>query len=493
MNHLTKSNFLIGMECPMKLWYSVNPPDKPVPSYPEDEYRMLTGREVGRMAWGLFPEGKCPEYCGQNIENQLKATAELTSNEDIPAIYEGTFFFDGILIRADILARDINGRWSLFEVKSSTVISRERHLWDVWIQYYVLSRLGFELNKAGILHLNKDYIYYGNSHDFNKLFVFYDFKPQIDPLNVLLGPAIDWFKDIMQGPQPELPELDRQCKECPFRQICRNDIPEDWIAYLPNLHQSKWDSLSSLGIKRIYDIPEKIDLSQSQKIVKECTVSGNDYVNPELTGDLREIDYPLFFIDFESASTAIPWLDGTKPYQQIPFQWSCHIMDSEGKVEHRQFISDTAEDPRAQFTRTLIDCLGSKGTIIHYTPFEKTILKDMASVYPDYSEKVGALFPRMIDLCKLLKGNYYHPDFRGSYSIKRVLPVLFPNPDAGWKNLEIQDGISAMLNYFKMIDPDMPGDDKRKIREDLLSYCCQDTHAMVQIYEFLIDKSDSIS
>lgn len=485
---MTKSDFLAGMECRMRLWFAAHPPDNLPGPGPVEIYRMKSGIEVGREAWNLFPGGRSAENGDGNQAENLETTMRLVEDENVPAIFEGSFLFDNILIRADILQRLNGGRWNLVEVKSSTGVNKEKHLWDVWIQYYVLSRLGFELEQAGILHLNRNYRYDGNSHNYSGLFAFFDLKPEIDPMNNLLGPAIDWFKDIIKGPKPELPELDRACKECGLSAFCRDDIPDDWVAYLPRLSSSKWDLLASMNIREICKIPSDFSLTPTQNMIRGCVMDNVEYVNPDLGEQLGSLKYPLYFLDFETVSTAIPRLSGTCPYQVIPFQWSCHILRRDNSIDHNEFLHDRPTDPRIPFIESLLNCLGDEGSILHYTSFEKVILSNLAKEFPVVAGRIEAIGARLVDQCRLIMGNYYHPAFKGSYSIKQVLPAMFSDDGNGWSDLDIKDGSTAMAKYLEMISPDKNGQDRDSLRESLLRYCEQDTWAMVRIHDYLQGK-----
>ena len=196
------------------------------------------------------------------------------------------------------------------------------------------------------------------------------------------------------------------------------------------------------------------------------------------------MDYPLHFLDFETAGPAIPHYRRTRPYQTIPFQWSDHILYEDGTIEHREYLCEDDKDPREEFTLSLLDVLGSNGAIVTYTNYEGMIIKVLAKEVPEYKDQLHALSARIRDLHKTISKHYYHPGFHGSFSLKSVLPALIPGMH--YQNLEIQEGQMAGLAYLRMIDPSTPNEAKEEIKKNLLAYCGYDTLAMLKIREQLL-------
>ena len=219
-------------------------------------------------------------------------------------------------------------------------------------------------------------------------------------------------------------------------------------------------------------------------------IASSEYVDAGLYDALIDIKFPAHFLDFETIMPAIPRYPGTRPYQTIPFQWSDHILHSNEGSDHKEFLCDEDIDPRKNFTQSLLEVLGSKGTIFIYTTYDQRILRELAEQLPQFADRLNALNGRFVDLCALIKNGYYHPAFHGSYSLKSVLPALVP--EMNYQNLAIQEGGMASIEYLRMIDPKTPAADKKAIRENLLAYCGQDTLAMVEIREALLKKSDAV-
>jgi hypothetical protein len=199
------------------------------------------------------------------------------------------------------------------------------------------------------------------------------------------------------------------------------------------------------------------------------------------------VEYPLHFLDFETIGPAIPKYAGTSPYLAVPFQWSDHIMDRNGNIDHREYLCFENKDPREEFVETLLKTLGEEGSIVVYTGYEEGILKKLADYMPHYGDRFLAVIDRLYDLHVPVRNHYYHPDFHGSFSLKAVLPAVVP--EMKYDSLAIQEGQMASLEYLRMIDPATTPEEKEKIKNDLLEYCRQDTLAMVEIRKELLKLS----
>jgi len=209
-------------------------------------------------------------------------------------------------------------------------------------------------------------------------------------------------------------------------------------------------------------------------------------VGSELKSSLREYEYPIHFLDFETIAAAIPRYANTRPYQVLPFQFSNHILSQDGSLDHKEYLCTEDKDPREEVAEALLATLGDTGSICMYGNYEKRVISELAGHVPHYQERLEALLPRCEDLLARIRRGYYHPGFHGSFSIKNVLPVLVPSMP--YDNLSIQEGSMAGIEYLRMIDPATTSDEKQGIRRNLLEYCGQDTLAMVRIREDLLKR-----
>jgi predicted RecB family nuclease len=274
--------------------------------------------------------------------------------------------------------------------------------------------------------------------------------------------------------------------DCEFWDHCTKDMPEFWVYDISGIGQEKLDELADMGIQAIRDIPETFSLSQIQDRIRASVSNRQEFISDQLEAELNDVVYPVHFLDFETIGVAIPRYAGTRPYQTIPFQWSDHILYENGKLEHREYLCNEDKDPREEFTQTMLDALGTKGSIVIYTSYETGILNSLIEHFPQYAAELQSVIDRFVDLYAIIRRNYYHPKFYGSFSLKYVLPALVP--EMSYENLSIQDGMQASLDYLRMIDSATSEDEKARIRSDLLTYCGQDTLAMVKIRDELLKR-----
>jgi hypothetical protein len=251
------------------------------------------------------------------------------------------------------------------------------------------------------------------------------------------------------------------------------------------------DTLKQMGIKDIRFIPDDFaGLNPLQKRVWDCVVNNRKYVDRQLQIILKQLSYPIHFIDFETFSPPLPLYSGTKPYQVLPFQWSDHILEEDGAIRHEGFLYDGTDDPRGAFATSLLNVLGSKGSIVVYSGFEESRIKELAEVLPERAEQLLSLLEgRIVDLLQLIREYCYHPEFHGSFSIKNVLPALVPGKN--YEDLDINDGAMASIAYAEMIRAETASERRNFLRRSLLEYCHRDTEAELQLFKTLLQIDNS--
>jgi predicted RecB family nuclease len=262
-------------------------------------------------------------------------------------------------------------------------------------------------------------------------------------------------------------------------------MPEFWVLNLNGITQERLDELAEIDVQDIRDIPDSFQLTPIQDRIRTSVKKQTQYISDELEKELTDVIYPIHFLDFETASSAIPRYANTRPYQAVPFQWSNHILNEDGTLQHHAYLCREDKDPREEFTVTLLEELAKEGTIFIYTTYEKTIIGQLAQHLPQYHDQLNETLSRFKDLCDIIRKHYYHAKFHGSFSLKFVLPALLPH--LSYNNLIIQEGNQASLEYLRMIDPATAPAEKKKIRKNLLDYCGHDTLAMVKIREQLLN------
>ena len=444
-----------------------------------------SGNTVGALARGLFPGGLLINLFAHN--RALATTRAALSNDFVSSIYEAAFTFDDIRTRVDLLKQVHSNVFILGEVKSTTRVKRE-HIPDAAVQVYVAEGSGIKIRNIYLIHLDNTYVFQGEEYELDKLFHREDITSKVRSyIARSLSSDLKRMRDALA--QDDVPAIDigRHCTrpyECPFFSYCRQGLPDHHVEQLPGARADLLDALKAAGIIDIADIFSGFPgLTRLQNRVRDGVASGEPYVGRKLATTLSGLEYPLRYLDFEAFSPALPYYPGTRPYQVIPFQWSMHVQESDGSLEHLEFLHEGTDDPRPGFITSLLGAAGTSGSIVTYSAYETTRLKQLANEFPENADGLLALIPRIFDLLKVIRAHYYHPEFHGGFSLKSVLPVLVP--ELGYEDLEITDGSIASIAFAQMIDPNDRKFDKDRIRFALLEYCRRDTEAMVRVNEAL--------
>jgi hypothetical protein len=483
---LSKSRYLAGLQCHLRLWYQCYARDLAPEVSPSQQAVFDTGHEVGRLATGLYPGGVLIAEDHLHHDEAVQSTIKAMQNPAVEAIYEAAFFYDDVRIRVDILERTEEASWNLVEVKSSTSV-KDVYYPDIAVQHYVLEGCGLSISRTGILHINNQYVYDGLRLDLNALFAFKDLTDQVKAMQPEIPDHLAALKTMLANSDAPDIKPSRHCSrpyDCEFWDHCTKDMPEFWVFDINGIAHTRLDELARLGIEKISDIPETFPLGEIQNRIRTSVIDQQDFISDDLKTELDKMQFPIHFLDFETVAPAVPRYAGTRPYQTIPFQWSDHILDEDGRLVHREYLCSEDKDPREEFTRALLNALETAGSIVIYTRYETGVLNSLIAHFPQYAEKLQSFIERFIDLHAIIRNNYYHPKFYGSFSLKHVLPALLP--EMTYDKLSIQDGIQAALEYLRMIDSSTASEEKDRIRKDLLTYCGQDTLAMVKIREVLL-------
>lgn len=481
---ISKSKFVAGIQCLKRLYLEIHQPELAEAADDGQEARLEQGQEVGLLAQKRFPDGVVVGF-EEGIGDAHARTAALMDDASVPAIFEATFQHSNLLVRVDILQRRPKNRWRLIEVKSSVGV-KPHYLYDVAIQHYVLSACGVDISSACLMHLNRDYRYDGDAHDLQALFTIRDQTRKLKKLGADLPKLLTAQRkalaqaappDILPGPHCTDPY------QCDFFSQCNPEPPEHHISFLPRLGLKKRQQLMELGISLIHEIPEDFPLSELQARMWASVTTGQTWVSETLPKELSQLKYPFFFMDFESLNPAIPRFQGMWPYAQIPFQWSVHRqLTPESQLEHFEFLAEDQHDPRREFIGSLCAVLGKRGRIIVYNSgFESQRLGELADWFPEYKERIKNIRERLWDLWPFVKKHVYHPAFRGSFSIKSVLPALVS--DMTYDGLEVAHGGEAGLAWEQLIRGELDPAERQQLKAALLAYCRQDTLAMVKILE----------
>ncbi len=479
---LSKSKYLNGLQCPKYLWTIVHDPETiPVPDA-GTQHRFDQGKLVGELAKKLYPDGI--DIPVDDFMGNIKQTGDLLKQR-LP-LFEAGILAGTLYCRLDVLNPSGVDRWDIIEVKSSTSV-KEVNIHDLSFQKYCCDASGLSVDKCHLAHINNQYVKKGEI-DPVKLFSVEDVTGKVNEAMAGMKNRIDALFEIISAPQCPDVHIGRQCDnsyECPLKKLCWNFMTEQSIF---NLYYggNKSFELFDNGIVSIRDIPPDYKLNVKQRIQKECVISGVPYVDKEaLRNFLSLLKYPVYYLDFETFSTAIPLYDGIRPYQQVPFQFSLHIVKNDGAIpEHISFLAEGREDPRPFFLKTLRESLGNTGTIVVYNKsFEQNILRELGNIFPDSAPWVDDICNRMIDLLVPFKNfHYHHPVQMGSASLKYVLPAITGKSYSG---MDIANGEEASLAYLDITFGGADLETIQKVRTDLLTYCKLDTEGMVWIIEQL--------
>jgi hypothetical protein len=475
---LTKSHFISGLQCPKQLWLTTQNPQTTLPN-PAQQRIITQGEEVGKYARQQFPHG-------QLIEGPITTALQLTQTaiaSGATCLFEPTFSFNGLIIRCDILHKTSAETWEIIEVKSSSKVKDEHH-WDLAIQKYVLTSANLPISTTQLMHINTQTCIFP---DLTNLFHRTDLTPEVDRLLPQIPQYLQQFQTLLTQPEPTTP-IGKHCdtpNACPFTHQCWQHVPEISIFTIPRLDWKKKTTLINDNILAISDLPIDYPLTDNQRTYVESIRQNAPKIDPAaIATSLAQLEHPIHFFDFEAQNPAIPRFNGLKPYEQFPFQYSCHILQSDGTIEHREYLHTDHTDPRPELIAAIVADISTTGSIVVYhKSFEASLLKKMAKDFPEYATQLESIADRLWDLEDIFKHHYKHPKFRGSTSIKKVLPVLVPH--LSYDTQAVQRGDQAQAVWEEMLHCHDRSRQSEMIAH-LKAYCQLDTLAMVEIYKSLL-------
>jgi hypothetical protein len=475
--YLSKTRILAGLHCEKRLYFMLNCPElAKIKKSPLAE----SGIAVGRQARKEFSGGVLVNRF-QEDSNPFSETDTYLNDENITAIFEAGFRYQDTEVFVDILQRD-GSMWNLIEVKSSSSV-KDEYIDDVTVQYTVLLNAGITINNIELMYLNKNFIYQGNEN-YDGLFIREDMSERVIHHTRFISDEIERLKQDMTKGEP-VRHVDGRCKNpynCEFKSYCEKQDGEYPVSWLPNAAVAI-RKLHENGIYDIRDIPVNMLTSETHLKVRKVTIDGHAELESNAADILSKLDYPRYYLDFETINFAVPIWQGSKPSQQHPFQWSCHIQKKDDATKHKDFLDVSGKDPRRKFAESLIAACGTAGPVIVYNQsFEKGIIKSLAGTYEDLNDQLLAINARVFDLLPVMKKYYYHPDMKGSWSIKNVLTCLVPElrySDLG----DVQDGLMAQSAYLKIIEGKLSTKERDSLYADMLDYCKLDTYAMLAVID----------
>ncbi|MDD4874252.1 MAG: DUF2779 domain-containing protein [Dehalococcoidales bacterium] len=479
---LSKTKYLNGLQCFKLLWIYTNQPESIPQPDAATQNRFDQGHLAGELAKKLFPGGiDIPQ---DDFIGNISRTKELLKQRK--TLFEAGVLTGKLYSRADILNPVNEDEWDIIEVKSSTEV-KDINIQDVSFQKFCREKDGLKIRKCFLAHINNKYVKNGEINP-EELFTIEDITEEVISASEGITDRIISMFDVISSPVcPEM-SISTHCSDpydCPLSANCRQGLPEHNVFTLYRGGKKGFDLYNS-GILSITDIPSDYDLSDKQLIQCSCVVGGEPHIEKnELMQFLASLEYPLYYLDFETFSTVVPMFDGTRPYQNIPFQFSLHVQDMPGSsLQHHWFLADGPGDPRPGLLSQLHKSIGEFGSVIVYNQsFEKGILREMGEALQEYTRWSQSVIDRIVDLYAPFRSFcYYHPSQKGSASIKKVLPAL---TGSGYEDLAIAKGDDASLVFLDMTYSELTDEECLEIRNNLLAYCGLDTEGMVRIVEQL--------
>jgi len=456
---LTKSDYITYLDSPLHLWaLKNNQYEKRLLDF--DKHLIKQGYEVETLAREYVKK-----YISKNCEFQK--------------IYQT----DDLFARADIVVGE-----DIYEVKSETKISNEDKA-DISFQYYLAKTLR-RVENIYLIHLNPDYILQ-KKLDLKELFVLEDMTQYAkDKWNYTEATVAEALLIANRETSQGLSSCYNP-HTCPSKSLCFPDaLPEYSIYDISRISKKNLDSLREMGIIDMRNIPSEFKIATKQKMQIEATKKDKIVIDEQkIHSELDSLEFPLYFLDYETYSWAIPQFEGHKPYENVVFQFSLHVLKKRnGNLGHYEYISITKKDPIADILTTLKDVIGDSGSILVWNKtFEKGCNSEMARIYPEYEQFLLNMNRRIYDLGDIFKYQMYvDPKFKGSWSIKNILPVLAP--DLSYHDMEIGKGDEAMVNWYRLSYERQSEKDTNITKTNLLKYCELDTYAMYRIYDFLVSK-----
>ncbi|MFZ1281823.1 MAG: DUF2779 domain-containing protein [Ignavibacteriaceae bacterium] len=483
---LSKSSFIRGVQCEKHLYLYKHHYNEMDQLSEMQKAIFKRGTDVGKLAQQLHPNGIDASPKSQFEYDKAVIVTKNLIEEKQKVIYEASFNYSNVLAVADILVYDKSGL-KVYEVKSSTSIS-ETYIRDAALQYWVISNSGYKIKDFSITYINNQYVRKGKL-DLAELFITESVLDLILPLQKWVEENVDGFKKVLNKITIPKVDIGEHCYDpytCGFYEYCRKHIPENSIFDLSGVHLNKKYDLYRSGIVKLEDIPVNADLSKNAKLQLDVYKSKKDLIDKKAIKEfLSDLNYPLYFMDFETFQPAVPMFDNSKPYMQIPFQYSLHYKKSKkSEVKHFEFLAETGNDPKIKFIENLLRDTKNEGDILTYNKsFEVLRLKEIAEIFPKYKKEIEERINRVKDLMlPFQKKYYYNYKMHGSYSIKYVLPALIS--ELSYKDLGINEGGLASIAFESLYYET----DLMRIadtRTNLLEYCKLDTYAMVKLLEKL--------
>lgn len=493
---LSKSKLMDGLQCEKKLWLKKYKPELEGETSAATQMQFDEGNLVELLAQKHFGPGDVVATDYWDYEGAVQATLEFITGGS-KTIFEASFKYQSFFARADIFSFNSKKKaWDIIEVKKSSSV-KDYHLLDSAIQIWIILKSGYKVNTVAVMHLNSDCVF----PDLSDLFIKTDVTDHVMALIPEVEKKIAELVDVVQSKSEPKIKIGPHCNdpyECAFKAHCWAAVPEKSVFDLPGMGVKAWDIFDS-GKTKITELDADDFKGKTQKTI-EVTKSNKLWVDKSaIQSELSNFTWPLYFFDFETIMPAVPRYEGTSPYTQVPFQFSCHVWSSlKNKLTHFEYLHTDASDPRPGIIKAMLAGLGDSGSIVAYNKgFEVSVIKKLAEFDPKNSRKLLKLIDRFVDPLPIFRKHTYHPDYLGSFSIKDVAPALLGSA-LSYSELDVGSGLDAQVYANLLLQGLAEGTDDLGVSEDgtpitkermiqsLLTYCRQDTLAMVELVKWLM-------
>ncbi len=483
MIQLTKSLFIKGADCSRRAWLLANRKDLKPSETEADKMRAQTGRRLGELARGLYPQALLCFQPGMVQEDAVAATKTAIA-QGHRVLSEASFEHEGLFARVDLLEL-VEDSAFIWEVKSSSAY-KDHHILDLAFQWQVLELCGIKVSGVGLILVDNTMVWEGGSIEPHRLF-------KKEDVTHLAARQLDWaaaeslrLLPLLNAEQPEPATRKRVCRDCDFIDFCYGRLESDDILFLGFAKDEEIKGWEESGITKITEIPDSDLKRKDQRQLKELLLTEGLHFADDLAAALEAAKLPACFVDFETDSTPLPWLKGTRPYQPLPFQQSIVMLHSwDGPLStDEEFLWDPAmgPDPRPLFTESLVKPFEEAASIIHYSSAEITQLRKLVEQgVPDAEYLLELIGQKGVDLEKIVKGRVKHRGLGTKTTIKKVLPLLCPDMAGAYSAMTISDGDAAMAAFQRLRSGRLVKEEAVQLRKALLEYCHLDSWAMVVV------------
>ena len=447
---ISKSDYMLFLKQPAWLWVKKNDPSKIPPVDAATQAMFDAGHAFEPYVESLFPGGETIawEKSDWNSYKTLPARTKQALESGAKVVFQGRFEWQQFTFLPDIIEVVGDKVLDLYEIKSSTKVKTD-HLYDLAFQKTVLEGNGFTVRNISVIHVNNQYVRQGKVNP-KELTTFTDVTEKVNEIAVKTPQNMQ--AALKTAEQAEMPD--------PNPELAKLGSKSEWMKVYENIFPTE---------PMVWPADTRAEINKQ-----------------EIERFLSDLKYPLYFFDYETMQGLVSYFDGQRPYQQVPFQYSLHIIrEPGGEVEHREYLHKDNTNPAPDLAKQLVKDMGDSGSIITWNMrFEKSVNEELGRMYPEYSEQITVINERVVDLMIPFKAKWYDdPRCEGSASIKKVLPVMCP--ELSYKDLSIQDGNSAQRLWMEAVLDETRADQKGQILADLTEYCKMDTWAMVRIWQEL--------